>query len=265
MVCAWLCLVPTTSADQREAPASPVAIPALRIAVLDNMRINTGGDGASLSAFRSAIDEINDASIDFVLIAGGLTPDGSAGALEAFAGLRELLAPPTYVVPGPTDILDADGDVRAETYREVIGRDYFAARVAPDLQLIGLNGPALLLGGDAVTAQWEWLEKVLDSPFEGYRMLLTHCVHNEHVTGSSVEAAVTDTPSRRLRGLIEGHAIDLVVCGSHVTSDGVTQTVGLLTPPSIHSTGSAWMLLEYEPGKAPRHEIRVPLGDQPAD
>jgi|YelNatPaOPRAMG01_1025707.scaffolds.fasta_scaffold06401_1 predicted phosphodiesterase len=166
-------------------PAQLLARPT-RIALLADLHVTamTNDDLVAAHArLHRAIDQVNAAGVDLVLIAGDLTEFGSPGELRRLQEHLRAFKPPVWVVPGNHDVgnkrfqgltkPDSTSSWRVRLYESWLGRSYFA-RCRAGVRVIGLNSPILASGLPQERAMWTWLGQELAQPTSQPTLVLTH-------------------------------------------------------------------------------------------
>jgi predicted phosphodiesterase len=143
--------------------------------------------------------------LDFLLIPGDLTQHGERENHKWLADRLAELPFPVYVVPGNHDT--PYPECRSDGVRDHIApvefaglyskfgyddptRPYYCHELALGLRLIGLNSNCFDGAGNQIGAidgaQWVWLDRLLDEPYEGITWVMIH--HNvvEHLPRQSV-------------------------------------------------------------------------------
>lgn len=139
-----------------------------RIAVLSDIHVTEGN--ANDSALRVAVAEINATpGIDYVIVNGDLTNEGSNSELRHVKGTLDLLQPRTYVLPGNHE--DTWSQSATKTFTDLWGADRFLD-VTDDMVMIGINcGPYMKMGdGHIKQEDLHWLDSALTAN-AGHRVL----------------------------------------------------------------------------------------------
>ena len=117
---------------------------------------------------QKAINGVNDAEVDFVVLAGDLTNDGKEEQTRAFLEQIKGFQAPLVLVPGNHDVGNKplggkpDGITaeRVRNFEERVGPSFFAQTLA-GVRVVGIN--SLLMGSklSREADQWQFLEKEL--------------------------------------------------------------------------------------------------------
>jgi hypothetical protein len=240
----------------------------MRIALICDVFVSSSPTAEGRSdGFKDVIEQINDGSIDIVLIAAGLTLGGEPGELEAFEQSRRMIAPPTHVVPGAADFRVADDNgqdgsviaARLHRYRDTVGRDYYQMRIGPDVELIALNGALIGTGTPDEVSQSEWFERVLSSGESRHRVLLIDRLPEMGRQEGSTDESVLAPMASRLHELLTSGDIELVFTGSahrnERDSESCISAINARPVTQKHdgevSGKTGWTLIEYVPGESP--------------
>lgn len=131
-----------------------------RIAVLSDIHVTPGN--ACDSALRVAVAEINaDPSIDFVVVDGDLTNEGSDQQLRHVKGILDGIAHPCRVLPGNHE--DTWSQSATKTFPDLWGADRFHVLLGDSLLMVGINcGPYMKMGdGHIKQEDLFWLDSVM--------------------------------------------------------------------------------------------------------
>jgi 3',5'-cyclic AMP phosphodiesterase CpdA len=173
----WLAIALVASAAE---PGGPVT----RIGFLSDTHINlrTNEPGPSyIRRLDQAIQEVNEAKVDLVLIAGDETDGGLQGQAALFKQKAKQFQAPVFFVPGNHDVgMAARGDIkssitheRVKRFGEGLGPNWFV-REAAGVRVIGLNSCLFESGLPEEAEQWQFLEQQMAKPLPGRTILLEH-------------------------------------------------------------------------------------------
>jgi len=160
---------------QAEQPAHSPATPA-RIALISDTH-TTRGEKDEQPRYRGRLDkvinEVNDAKVDLVLIAGDLTEDGKPEELADFKKQISGFRAPVLEVPGNHDIgnkrirgKEKESNLtafRVARFEMRCGPSFFAREMA-GMRIIGLNSPIFGSGFGREKSMWRFLEQQLARP-----------------------------------------------------------------------------------------------------
>jgi predicted phosphodiesterase len=249
---------PLAAQDTAAAPSPPSAqwVPdgapldgsVFRIALLSDVHTDLTGQGEStrfLPHLQTAIQQVNDAHVDLVVIAGDLANHGKSLEWDDFkARIRDFKAPVLYV-PGNHDISGKinsgkTGVVTSASYgkyADAMGPGFFVKEVA-GLRAIGVAGSLFGSGLPEEDQQWEMLERAL-----GQRSSLPTVVfcHYPLFTKSVDEPGaiywnIEPEPRRRLLALMKSGGVAAFLAG-HRHHPYVADAGGL---PCIDAPAVAW-------------------------
>lgn len=142
---------------------------AQRFAMLSDIHITPGNK--SEGKLREAVKEINAADLDFVILAGDLTNEGSDKELLNVKSILDSISHPLYIIPGNHETTWSQS--AAKTFSDLWGTDRFVAEY-DSLIIIGIGcGPYLKMGdGHVKTEDLAWLKSTLDERMKpGKRVL----------------------------------------------------------------------------------------------
>ena len=132
----------------------------LTFALLTDLHVNPRS--ASDTALHQIVDEINQATYDFVVVTGDLTNTGSNAELEAVKNALSQLNKPCYVIPGnhETNWSESAG----LQFNRLFGNDRFLFRKNGFI-MVGMNtGPFMKMGDGLVKKEdLQWLNRELKS------------------------------------------------------------------------------------------------------
>ncbi|MDR3707549.1 MAG: metallophosphoesterase [Capsulimonadaceae bacterium] len=157
---------------------------AVRVALVTDTHVMTGSEGDATifrERFSRAIDAVNAANVDLVLLAGDMSDSGAADQFASFKAMAAEFSAPAYWVPGNHDVggkhgpgkTDTVADRFVEAYEAIMGPSYWVVRAAA-LRVIGINSSLLGSGLPIEQAQWSFLEKQLCEPVPAPTLLLMH-------------------------------------------------------------------------------------------
>lgn len=131
-----------------------------RFAFLSDIHITPGNK--SVAPLREAVREINATPLDFVILAGDLTNEGSDEELVYVKSILDSISHPLYVIPGNHETTWSQSAAR--TFTDLWGNDRFVAEY-DSLIIIGIGcGPYMKMGdGHIKTEDLIWLKETLDS------------------------------------------------------------------------------------------------------
>jgi 3',5'-cyclic AMP phosphodiesterase CpdA len=167
------------------ARAVPVPEPFVaRIAFLSDTHINLRTNGPEMSYNRQldqAIEAVNAAKVDLVLIAGDLTDGGTREQMALFKRKVKQLKAPVLFVAGNHDVgIVGNGSVktsitpeRVNLFNKMLGPSCFAREEA-GVRVIGINSCLFGSGFKEEDAQWKFLERELAGPHAKPTLLLEH-------------------------------------------------------------------------------------------
>jgi 3',5'-cyclic AMP phosphodiesterase CpdA len=168
-----------------DGPAKPAVGPA-RIALLSDLHVTAMTNAELVASHRrlhQAIDDVNAAQVDLVLIAGDLTEWGSPQELARLRDHLMMFSAPVWVVPGNHDVGNkfTDGKTNAHPvtawharlYESWLGPSFFA-RTRAGVRVIGINSAIIGSGLPREQKMWVWLEKELAKTNALPTLLLTH-------------------------------------------------------------------------------------------
>lgn len=139
-----------------------------RIAVLSDVHVTPGNVNEAM--LRKAVEEINDAEFDFVVMNGDLTNEGSDEQLRNVKEILDGIRHPLFVLPGNHE--NNWSQSATKTFRDLWGDDRFFAEF-DSLIIVGINcGPFMKMGdGHIKQEDLHWLRSTLASATPGKRIL----------------------------------------------------------------------------------------------
>jgi 3',5'-cyclic AMP phosphodiesterase CpdA len=150
------------------AQDKPIATIALLSDTHTRLRTNEQ-DGIYEQHFEKAIDAVNKAHVDFVLVAGDLANGANPNEWREFQSRAKKLNAPVFYVPGNHDVGHKfnsgkpNGTTTAErvtAYERIMGPSFFATN-EHGVRIIGLNSSLLGSGLEREREQWAFLEAEL--------------------------------------------------------------------------------------------------------
>jgi 3',5'-cyclic-AMP phosphodiesterase len=217
-----------------------------RIALVSDPHVNrtTNGANATFKAhFDKAIAAVNEAKVDFVLIAGDLTQSGKPEEMSDFKNQIKNFRAKVCYVPGNHDVGHkfnsgkSEGTVtreRLELYEKKLGVSFFAQKKS-DVRIIGINSSILGSSFESENAQWKFLEKELAKPSRTPTILFMHYppfLKTSDEPGGQYYN-IEPEPRRRLLALLKQGGVKTVLTG-HLHRQLVNRDDGILfitTPP----------------------------------
>jgi 3',5'-cyclic AMP phosphodiesterase CpdA len=198
---------------------------AVRIALLSDTHCTRGtAEDQPLygGRFAQVMEDILAAGVDFALVAGDLTQDGTPEQNEDFLQEIRRLPVPVRCIAGNHDVGDKPipgkpGGVTAERvarYEAAFGPSFFLETFF-DVLLLGINSSLMGSGLPREQEQWAFLEEMLRRPQPAPPVLLTHYP----LALASLEEPgdpywnIEPEPRRRLATLLEEGGVRLVLSG----------------------------------------------------
>ncbi len=141
----------------------------VKIALVSDVHINRGTNQALYqSNYEKVIEQVNSAGVDFVVVAGDLTEDGTAVEYADFKRLTKRFNAPVKALPGNHDIGNKIlGKGKSEiTFKRLIdfhhniGKSWFAEEVC-GIRLIGANSSLFGSGLGKEKEMWKFLDNEL--------------------------------------------------------------------------------------------------------
>lgn len=248
-----LALLSLTTLISSAALAQPTELTqTVRIALVSDPHINvsTEGDAANYTGrFRQAITAVNDANVDFVLLAGDLMQSGKTEEIAAYKKEVQAFRAPVRHVYGNHDVGakkgitgakpgDGINSARLQRIENALGPSFFSETLS-GIRVVGLN--ASLLGSSLPEEknQWAFLEKTLalQTSAAPITLILTHYplyLTEPQETGGgywNVEPA----PRKRLLALLEKNNRVRAVLSGHlhrgITGSGASGIFHITTLP----------------------------------
>jgi len=142
---------------------------AVKIALVSDVHINRGTNQALYQYnYEKVIEQVNSAGVDFIVVAGDLTEDGTAVEYADFKRLTKRFNSPVRVVPGNHDIGNKKiGKNKNEItfkrlidFHQKIGKSWFADEVY-GVRLIGANSSLFGSGLGKEKTMWQFLDNEL--------------------------------------------------------------------------------------------------------
>jgi len=156
-----------------------------RVALLSDPHVNRATNGLEASfkgRFEKAIEQVNAAKVDFVLIAGDLTQSGQPEEFGDFKAHLNALRAPVWFVPGNHDVGNkfnsgkTNGTVNAERVvmcEKLVGAAWFAKK-KNGIRIIGITSSLLGSGLAQETEMWKFLEQELAPQSKAPTILFMH-------------------------------------------------------------------------------------------
>lgn len=143
---------------------------AQRIAVLSDIHVSPGNRADSI--LRVAVDEINSAEYDFVVVSGDLTNEGSDKELANVKSTLDRIRHSYYTIPGNHE--NNWSQSATKTFIDLWGDDKFIFE-HDSLVIVGLNcGPFMKMGdGHIKQEDLHWLRKTLSEKVSDGKKLLS--------------------------------------------------------------------------------------------
>lgn len=141
----------------------------VKIALVSDVHINRGTNQALYqSNFEKAIQQVNNARVDAVVLTGDLTEDGTKDEYADFKRLVKRFNAPSFMLPGNHDIGNKKiGGKKNEIsfkrlidYHLIIGRSWFSTEIG-GVRLIGVNSMLFGSGFKKELQMWKFLESEL--------------------------------------------------------------------------------------------------------
>lgn len=145
---------------------------AQRMAVLSDIHVTPGN--ANEDALRRAMREINaDPSLDFVIMNGDLSNEGSDIELANVKAILDSISLPLYALPGNHESTWSQS--AAHSFPRLWGDDRFVDVIGDSLVIIGINcGPYMKMGdGHIKQEDLHWLRSTLEREATGNRRVLS--------------------------------------------------------------------------------------------
>jgi 3',5'-cyclic AMP phosphodiesterase CpdA len=163
------------------APAPAPHYP-VRIALLSDVHLNRGTNQVLFREHLGrAMEAVNAAGVDLVLIAGDLTEDGTPEEYDEFRRCIQGFHVPAWSVPGNHDVGNKPvaalnqraNSLRVARYELKLGPSWFVREHA-GVRVIGLNSQLLGSRLSGERKQWKMLEQALAKPADKPTILLCH-------------------------------------------------------------------------------------------
>lgn len=254
----WLTLAATLAGGELKAP--------IRIGFLADTHVNTRTNNRYVSYnthFVKAIEAINAAKVDLVLISGDLTDNGSEEQMDRFKQMVKGFEAPVLFVPGNHDVGHAGSketkmtisQKRLTLFRKKLGPDYFVRQVA-GVRVIGMDSCVIGTGYKEENKQWTFLEKELGQPWREPTLLIAHYPLRRKTADepkNGVWNAHPDAQQRLIRLAKQGGARAVLTGHFHYPIENRLEGILFLSasatafgvPRDKQATG--WMLLTVPP------------------
>lgn len=136
-----------------------ICVQAQRFAVLSDIHVTPGNDNEH--ALRAAVNEINKADIDMVIVNGDLSNEGSDEQLANVHAILSGITKPLFVLPGNHENTWSQSATKSVV--DIFGNDRFVTEL-DSLVIVGINcGPYMKMGdGHIKQEDLHWLKKTLD-------------------------------------------------------------------------------------------------------
>lgn len=269
-VCAFIWLALTLVASAAEPSGHITRIGFLSDTHL-NLRTNEPGRSFVLRLDK-AIQAVNEAKVDLVLIAGDCTDGGLKDQMALFKEKAKQFQAPVLFVPGNHDVgMAARGDIKAsitrkrvEQFEKGLGPNWWVREEA-GIRVIGVDSCLIDSGFPEEAAQWKFLEEQLAKPVPGRTFLLEHYPLFIKSVDEPLQGYwnVPPEPRQRLLKLIKQGGVDTVLTG-HLHYPITNRVDGILflgngptsfgLPPKKQPEG--WMLLQVPPQGEVQFEFR---------
>lgn len=135
-----------------------IMLHAQKFAILSDIHVTPGN--ANETKLKAAVEEINSSDVDYVLITGDLTNEGSDEQLRNVKSIFDRITKPQYIIPGNHE--NTWSQSACKTYNDLWGADRFVFTTGK-LVVIGMNcGPFMKMGdGHIKQEDLIWLDKTL--------------------------------------------------------------------------------------------------------
>ena len=135
-----------------------IMLHAQKFAILSDIHVTPGN--ANETKLKAAVEEINSSDVDYVLITGDLTNEGSDEQLRNVKSILDRITKPQYIIPGNHE--NTWSQSACKTYNDLWGADRFVFTTGK-LVVIGMNcGPFMKMGdGHIKQEDLIWLDKTL--------------------------------------------------------------------------------------------------------
>jgi 3',5'-cyclic AMP phosphodiesterase CpdA len=159
-------------------------VPATRIGFLADTHVNLKPSKRDMAFNRrldEAIEQVNAAKVDLVLIAGDLTENGAQAQMDLFKRKAKAFKAPVLIVPGNHDVGLVGGShgspaithERVRRYAKELGPNWFVQEKA-GVRVVGINSCLFGSGMKEEEDQWKFLEQELAGPHATPTLLLEH-------------------------------------------------------------------------------------------
>lgn len=131
----------------------------LKIAILTDLHVSPGN--LNETQLKNAVNEINGADYNIVIVSGDITNTGSNAELQNVKNILDEIKKPTYCIPGNHE--NNWSQSAGATYKKLWGDDRFVANIGDDIMIIGMNcGPFMKMGnGHMKREDLIWLDNTL--------------------------------------------------------------------------------------------------------
>ncbi|MBR5086715.1 MAG: PQQ-binding-like beta-propeller repeat protein [Muribaculaceae bacterium] len=143
---------------------------AQKFAILSDIHVTPGNTNEA--QLKLAVQEINNSSVDAVIVSGDLTNEGSDVQLRNVKGILDGITKPLYVIPGNHE--NNWSQSACKTFNDLWGDDRFVFTIGK-LVVIGMNcGPFMKMGdGHIKQEDLTWLDKTLSEMVKPGMMVLS--------------------------------------------------------------------------------------------
>ena len=240
-----------------ESPKSPTV---RRIGLINDPHLTRNATsewkllGESVESFRTAIADVNEVGVDFLVLGGDLTHGGRSEEQSLLEETLEMVEPAFFAVPGNHDV-HGDGWNESEAFAErYADGSYPCIQSVGAIDVIGLNSASMPDGslastwaGEVSAGQLEWLRERL--PATDQPIVVVH--HNLHAQPEHVDrppwSLFRIRNAGELRALLARHDVPLVLSAHHhlpaVRRSSVTEVMG----PATCSFPQGYLLFEVGP------------------
>lgn len=256
--------------------ASNASLHETRIALLSDTHVNrsTNGEPALYRArLERAIEQVNEARVNLILIAGDLTEDGAPDQISDFKEIIRKFKAPVLFVPGNHDIGNKIGAGQAKTvtaekvttYERALGASFFS-RSLSGIRVVGINSSILGSGFPIEEKMWAFLESELAASDATPTLLFCH--YPPFIKEADEKGGdyfnMEKAPRRRLLDLLGRGGIRLVLTG-HLHRDLINRAEGITfittRPVSFGlpkgKQPEGWTLITLRPGSEPIIESKI--------
>ena len=135
-----------------------VTLSAQKFAIFSDIHVTPGN--ANEAKLKAAVAEVNKSDVDYVLVSGDLTNEGSDEQLHNVKSIFDAFTKPYYIIPGNHE--NNWSQSACKTFNDLWGADRFVFTVG-DLVVVGMNcGPFMKMGdGHIKQEDLIWLDKTL--------------------------------------------------------------------------------------------------------